>query len=88
MSTSNPDTTPATTSNTVTIPPGVTVQPGRQTSQTSGQGQVVQGTLYPIVLANGTTSSVFVPDSVLSNAAQVQALFENKINSLAAIPVG
>ena len=88
MGTSDMPATPATNSQTVTIPLGVTVQPGRQTSQTNGQGQVIQGTLYPIVLANGTTSSVFVPDSILTNVAQVEALFTNKIASLSAIPVG
>lgn len=88
MSTTEPATTQAASQQAVVIPAGVTVQPGRQTSQTTGQGQVVQGTLYPIILANGTTSSVFVPTSIETNVPQVQALFENKIAALAAVPVG
>jgi len=88
MSTSEPASTAVSSGNTITLPAGVTVQPGRQTSVTTGQGQVVQGTLYPIVLANGTTGSVFVPTSVETQLPQVQALFENKIAALSAVPVG
>jgi hypothetical protein len=87
MSTSEPTTT--TTANTLDLQSlGITVQPGRQTTQTNGLGAVVQGTLYPIVLANGTTSSVFIPDSTLPNLAQVEQLFTDKVNALNAIPVG
>jgi hypothetical protein len=88
MSTTEPAVPAAPAPGVVTIPPGVTVQPGRQTTQTSGFGTVVQGTQYPIVLANGTTSSVFVPDTALSDPAQVEAIFATKIAQLSAIPVG
>lgn len=88
MGTSTPNTSGTSAGGTITLPPGVTIRPGRETSQTNDQGQVQQGTLYPIVLANGTTSSVFVPNSALSNPAIVQALFENKVNGLNAIPIG
>jgi hypothetical protein len=70
----------------VTLPPGVTAGPARETSQTNQQGNVVQGVLVPITLPSGGTTTVFVPYSVLSNSAQVQALFDNRINALLALP--
>lgn len=88
MGTSTPAAGTAGNATPITMPAGVTIRPGRETSQTSDQGQVQQGTLYPIVLANGTTSSVFVPNSLIGNNPMIQALFENKINGLNAIPIG
>lgn len=72
--------------NQIVLPAGVTVQPGRETSQTNQQGQVVQGMLFPITLPNGSTTTVFVPYSQLGNTAQVQQLFEARITALLAIP--
>lgn len=86
MSTSTPATTTATQDGNVNLPPGVTVGPGRETSQLNAQGQVVQGMLFPVSLPGGSTTSVFVPYSVLPNAAQVAALFTNRISALLAIP--
>jgi hypothetical protein len=64
----------------------VTVGAGRETSQLNAQGQVVQGMLFPVSLPGGSTTSVFVPYSVLPNPAQVAALFSNRINALLQIP--
>lgn len=88
MSTTDPTVPTASAPTSVILPPGVTLQPGRQTTQSTAFGQVVQGVLYPVVLANGTVSSIFVPDSALGNIPQLQALFDAKINGLNAIPVG
>lgn len=85
MSTSTPSGSGSSSSNTVTLPPGVTIGPGRETSQTNQQGQIVQGMLFPVTLPNGTTTTVFVPYALLQNASQVQALFEQRVNSLLAI---
>lgn len=71
--------------NTVTLPPGVTVQPGRETSQTNPQGQVVQGMLFPITLPSGTTTTVFVPYAMIGDTNYVQALFEQRVNAILAI---
>lgn len=71
--------------NTVTLPPGVTIGAGRETSQTNQQGQVVQGMLFPITLPAGTTTTVFVPYTLLGNIEQVQALFSTRVNALTAI---
>lgn len=77
--------TPANESNTVTLPPGVTVQPGRETSQVNGQGQVVQGMIFPITLPSGTTTTVFVPYTMIADTAYVQALFEQRVNAILSI---
>jgi hypothetical protein len=79
MSASEPSTT------TVTLPPGVTVQPGRETSQVNPQGQVVQGMVFPITLPSGTTTTVFVPYTMIADTTFVQALFEQRVNAILAI---
>lgn len=81
---------PATTTpaNTINLPPGVTIGAGRETTQTNAAGVVMQGTLFPVVLANGTSSSVFVPNSMLSNLPAIEKLFAEKVEALSAIPVG
>lgn len=72
-------------SGAVTLPPGVTVQPGRETSQTNGQGQVVQGMIFPITLPSGTTTTVFVPYAMIADTAYVQQLFTARIAAIQAI---
>ena len=74
-----------TQSSTVTLPPGVAIGAGRETTQTNSQGQVVQGMVFPITLPNMTTTTVFVPYSLLENTAQVEALFNARVNALLAI---
>jgi predicted aconitase with swiveling domain len=69
----------------IVLPAGVTVGAARETSQTNVQGQVVQGMLFPITLPSGSTTSVFVPYSVLGNTAQVQGLIEQRVNAIMAI---
>lgn len=85
MSTSAPGLPPGSPAATIVLPPGVTVQPGRETSQTNTQGQVVQGMLFPITLPSGTTTTVFVPYGMISNTDYVQSLFEQRVNAILAI---
>lgn len=87
MSTTTPDTIPPASANTVTLPPGVTIGAGRETTQANPQGLIVQGMLYPLTLPGGTTTTVFIPYTAITDAAQVQALFLARINALQAIPV-
>jgi hypothetical protein len=70
---------------TIILPPGVSVQPGRETSQTNPQGQVVQGMIFPITLPSGTTTSVFVPYSMIGDVAFVQQVFDTRIAGIMAI---
>ena len=86
MSTSNSDAAVTASGSSVNLPAGVSVGPGRETSQLNAQGQVVQGMLFPVSLPGGATTSVFVPYSVLPNTAQVAALFNNRISALLGIP--
>lgn len=79
MSTSQPSGT------SIQLPAGVTIGPGRETSQTNGQGQIAQGIAFPITLPGGTTTTVFVPYSQITNAAQVQALISARVNAITAI---
>ena len=69
----------------VQLPAGVAVGPGRETSQTNAQGQIVQGMIFPVTLATGTMTSVFVPYTVISNIGAVQQLFNARIGSILAI---
>lgn len=87
MSISTPDTSGASSGGQVVLPPNVQVHPGRETTQTNTQGMVEQGTLYPVTLANRTTTTVFVPNTALGNVPAIQAIFDQKLGSLAAIPV-
>jgi hypothetical protein len=85
MSTSNASTGTSSSGQGVNLPAGVTIQAGRETSQSNAQGQIVQGMIFPIMLPNGTTTTVFVPYNLLGNTEQVQALFEQRVNALMAI---
>lgn len=69
----------------VTLPSGVSLGAGRETSQTNAQGAVVQGVVFPITTANGTTTSVFVPYSEIHDLAKVQALIDKRVNAVVAI---
>lgn len=88
MGTSDANTDTTQSQQQIVLPPGVTIQPGRQTTQPNLSGNVIQGTQYTIILANGTSSTVFVPDSALGDLAAVQKIFTDKIDALNVIPVG
>ena len=72
-------------SNQVQLPDGVTIGPPRETSQTNGQGQVVQGMLFPITLPSGGTTTVFVPYSMIGNTQAVSALINERVAAIQAI---
>lgn len=69
----------------VDLPPGVKIGPGRETTQTNGQGQIVQGMVFPITTPNGSTTSVFIPSGELENTAAVRAAIARKVNAIEAI---
>lgn len=85
MGTSTPSTLSTGTTIGLTLPPGVTLGPFRETSQTNAQGQVVQGVLFPVSFPNGSQTTVFIPYSLINSQQQVQALFDERINGLLAI---
>lgn len=69
----------------ISLPAGVTIGAGRETSELNAAGQVVQGIAFPITTAGGTTATVFVPNSELHQTAKVQALFKAKADAITAI---
>jgi hypothetical protein len=72
-------------SNEISLPSGVKVGVGRETAQTNGQGAIVQGIVFPITLADGTTTTVFVPYTELNDTAKVQADIAARVNAIKAI---
>lgn len=87
MSTTDADTTAVSTSPTITLPPGVSAGPIRQTSQTNTAGQVVQGVVMPLTLPAGGTTTIFIPNSVLAQgAAQIQATIDTQLAPLLLLP--
>ena len=69
----------------ISLPSGVTVQAGRETSQTNATGQVVQGMVFTIDLGGGSTSSVFVPYSEIHNTSAVEQLINSRVAAIRAI---
>jgi predicted aconitase with swiveling domain len=69
----------------IALPSGVTIGAGRETSQTNAQGAVIQGMVFPITTAAGSTSSVFVPYSEIHNTVKVQALIAARVAAIVAI---
>ena len=72
----------------ITLPPGVRVQAGRETTQQNSLGQIVQGMNFPVTLPTGTVTNVFVPYTVLGNTELTQQLFDARIGAIASIPIG
>lgn len=72
-------------SSMVTLPPGVVIQPGRETSQTTATGQIEQGMLFPISLPSGSTTSIFIPYTAIHDTAYVQGLIAERVQAIMAI---
>lgn len=69
-------------SGTVTLPPGVSIAPGRETVQIGLNNQNVQGMLFAITLQNGATTSVFVPYTLMGQTDVVAKMFADRINAI------
>jgi len=69
----------------VDLPAGVKIGAGRETSQTNTQGQLIQGMAFPITTANGSTTTVFVPYTDLSNTAKAKQLIADRVSHIDAI---
>lgn len=75
--------TPATSQ--IQLPPGVVVQPGRETSQVNNQGQIEQGMVFPVTLPGGSTTSVFIPYSAIHDSSYVQQIIAQRVQAIMAI---
>ena len=73
-------------SNSVTLPPGVTISPARETVQAGPNGVNIQGYVFTLTLpVSGATTSVFVPYSMISNTAVVQEMFAQRVAAIQAV---
>lgn len=73
------------TTTTITLPPGVKIGPGRATTGPNGSGINVPGTVFGLTLPDGTTTSVFISDDMLSNLPAVESAINAKVAALSAI---
>lgn len=68
------------------LPPGVTVGPGRETSQPGANGQMSTGIVVPITLPNGTVTTMFFTYSELTSAPQsVSDAIATRVNAIQAL---
>lgn len=81
----NPDAPSGGGGMSIDLPAGVTIGPGRETSQTTSGGQVVQGMVFPLTTPNGSNTSVFIPYSQIHNASQVAAAIRSRAEAIIAI---
>lgn len=70
---------------TITVPAGVTIGPGRETSRVNRANQVQQGINFPLTLEDGTEFSVFLPYAELTNTAAAEATINARIAAVRAI---
>lgn len=70
---------------TVNLPAGTVIGPGRESSITNQHNQVIQGMVFPLTTPKGTTTSIFIPNTDLSNTAKVQADIAAKVQAIMAI---
>lgn len=69
-------------SNVVTLPPGVTVSPGRETVQSGPTGAGIQGMLFTLTLPNSAQTSVFVPYALMNQPAVVSKMFSDRVAAI------
>lgn len=73
---------PEQTPTVVPLPPGVKVGIPRQTSQLNELGEVTEGAVYPVTLANGARFTVFIPYAQLGNAQYVNGVIAERAKAL------
>lgn len=69
----------------VTLPPGVTISPGRETVQTGPNGQAIQGMIFTLTLPNGAVTSVFVPYALMADTTAVSQMFAQRVAAIEGI---
>jgi hypothetical protein len=70
---------------TVSLPPGVAISPGRETTQVGANNQNVSGMVFTLTLPNTAVTSVFVPYTLMAFPDQVSALFADRVAGIASI---
>lgn len=72
-------------SNTVTLPPGVAISPGRETTIVGANNQNIPGMNFTLTLPNTASTTVFVPYATMSYPDQVAQLFADRVAGINAI---
>jgi hypothetical protein len=70
---------------TINLPKGVTIGPARELAQPNGLGSVEAGILFPLVLADGTGVTVWVPYSRIEDTAWIEDLIAKRVAAIQAI---
>lgn len=73
------------TESVVTLPPGVTVSPGRETTKLGQNGTTVQGMDYTLTLPNRAVTTVFVPYSDMGDIQMVHQMFQDRVDQINAV---
>lgn len=68
--------------NAITLPPGVSISPGRETVQSGPTGAGIQGMLFTLTLPNSAQTSVFVPYSLMNQPAVVSQMFAQRVAAI------
>ncbi len=66
----------------VSLPSGVKVGAGHETSQINAQGQIDQGMVFPVTLKDGSATNVFVPYSDFGDTAKIKTVFDDRIKAI------
>jgi hypothetical protein len=73
-------------SNTISLPPGVTISPARETVQQGPNGQNIQGYVFTLTLPdNGAQTSVFVPYTLMTQTDVVAQMFAQRVAAIQAV---
>lgn len=69
------------------LPAGVKIGAGSETSQIDSTGTLTQGMAFPVTLAGGTRTSVFVPNALINagDVAAIQQLVDQRVDGIRAI---
>jgi len=71
--------------NVVALPAGVKIDPGVETVANGANNQPVHGMKFILTLANGATTSVFVPYALMSQTDVVSKMFADRVAQITAV---
>ena len=69
----------------IALPQGVQITTGYETSQVGSGGAVVQGMRFTVEIPGGTTTTVFIPYSQITDTAAVESIVNARVAAIRAI---
>lgn len=69
----------------ITLPEGVTSGPGREVAQPNGLGSVEAGMIFPLILPNGSSGTIFLTYAQLKNPEQAEQLIAERVALIGAL---